>query len=84
METYCCETCDKDTPEDEGISYEPEGIFECYECYDARNAVHLDAQQDVDPIAVKYPHLARMSAMQQADPVGFYAACKDAPDTLPY
>lgn len=81
MEIYCCETCDREVVEDGGTLYQEEGIFECDSCYDARLDADYEAMQDY---AATYPHLDRLIAVQQADPVGFYFACKDSPDSLDY
>lgn len=85
---HCCETCDYEGTE--GVAYEDEGIFECDACYDARldeyDAAFDDykAMKDYAAIHTAYPHLDAMNAMQQADPIGFYLACKDNPEALDY
>lgn len=84
MDTYHCETCDYEGTRDEGTVYEEEGIFECDSCYDARLDTDYEAMQDYAAIYTAYPHLDRLVEMQQADPVGFYLACKNDPGSLDY
>jgi hypothetical protein len=78
---FNCEDCDKGFDhEDEG--YMSEAGFECHDCHDKRmDAEYADfiawKAEPAQQIARNYPELAANVKRMEADPVGFYFACKN-------
>lgn len=77
-----CEECEAATKESEGINFEDAGIFVCDACYGAQIDADFDAMQDAASIWRPTPEMSHLTEMQERDPVAFYLACKDDPDSL--
>lgn len=77
-----CEECETKTRESEGITFEDAGIFVCDTCYDAQIDADFAAMQDAAGIWKPTPEMNHLVEMQAQDPVAFYLACKDDPDSL--
>lgn len=80
---YTCEDCDR-TFEHEDEGRITEAGFECFECenkrWDEAYSAYL-ASKDAQ-IRRNYPDLDRHVKMAEADPAGFYHACKNNPESL--